>query len=135
MNTVIAISDATRQFPCMLYHTANEPIIVKNRMELEEAFMRGFSMSPEGITQEEILVVKLEALMEQIGEIKRNLRIVRGQDPDGEDEEEYEYVVVNEEDLPPNLLKGFEGGIAVTEPITEPEPEPTSASQRKRRSK
>jgi|SRR5208337_3590640 len=102
MQPVPAI-EPIKHFPCMLYHRAKQPIVVKTKREQDEAFVQGYSMSPSGITQEEMLLKKKVELVAEIAEIDESLAMLRG-GVEPEDEPE-----------PVNMLKGIEGGIPVEE--------------------
>jgi hypothetical protein len=106
----------------MLYHRKLQPIVVRNKREQDAAFVQGYSMSPSGITQAEMLEKKREELVRQIEEIDDDLAMLRGEiDPEDDPE-------------PVNMLKGIEGGIRVEVEDDVPQPPvetPTEARSRK----
>ncbi len=120
--STVPLPDAVQMFPCMLYHRKLQPIVVRNKREQDAAFVQGYSMSPSGITQAEMLEKKREELVRQIEEIDDDLAMLRGEiDPEDDPE-------------PVNMLKGIEGGIRVEVEDDVPQPPvetPTEARSRK----
>jgi hypothetical protein len=115
-------------FPCCLYHKSKTPVVVRTKKEMDEMFKLGYSMSPSGVTQEEILMEQRKKLIAELAQVDEDLAAIRGVDvEDGVEEEAAPED--DTEDEPVNMLKGFEGGVPVAVTPT-PAPKPASPPPR-----
>jgi hypothetical protein len=77
-----------REFPMMLYTKSGDTKIANNRVELQDLMMAGWSKSRTGLSEVELLVLKIEQTEEDLADLKHKLAVMRGEvvEGDGEDE-------------------------------------------------
>ena len=78
-------------FPRMIYNKEGGQKVVRTRGELQDALMEGWSTSPSGLSEAEIMELKIEQAEAELKDMKRRLSILKGEPVelgggDGEDD-------------------------------------------------
>jgi len=80
------IGTGIKEFPIMLYNKSGDTRIANTRIELQDFIMAGWSKSRTGLSEEELLVLKVAQVEEELADLKHKLEIMRGgADDDVED--------------------------------------------------